>query len=621
MYPLEQILAAIAHLRDRLPELLGAERWPAFEHSLNAYLDDLSTQRRHPTMVKLLLLDLFMGRRETRTALLEIIDPERLAREGVTRSYDPTSTITSPSTDSPSLPLPQSPNLQSSPSTVTRYTDIACPRRVWIEGRMVAMVKLTVAPSPLSRATETLPVRVDQPVEVTLTALEFAVTGAATQSMAVLPDADSPAVYFELRPLRVGLATLFFDFRQAGQPLGRTQVAVEVTAQPVSEELVSHAGPRVVFDPTGAEPPEVQLDIHYDASGGHALIFTLYDRRGQPLTVPQRVPLFSDPRTYSAQVYARLSQQARDSSQANAAKFEYEARQLGYRLWKELLPQQIKDVYAAHRSTWAGRPLLVVSDEPWIPWELVWPHDDPHDEWRDHEPWAVTMALHRWLGGDAVTATIPGPPTRLRVAALACVAPQGQRLPHTAAERSHLQALAAQRGWRDLSPADARLESVLALLRAGGFGWLHFATHGELGDESDDVAIQLEEGETLRAENLYGPDFRPRIAQARPGVVLNICHGSRAMWSLTNLGGWAQWFLSAGASLFMAPLWTVTDERASLFARTFYDRLAAMPANDAAPTVASAVAAARATARGDGDPTWLAYSVYAHPHAVLAAAG
>jgi hypothetical protein len=145
--------------------------------------------------------------------------------------------------------------------------------------------------------------------------------------------------------------------------------------------------------------------------------------------------------------------------------------------------------------------------------------------------------------------------------------------------------------------------------------------HGQLADENHDVAIWLEEDETLRAAELYGPAYRTPIARARPGVMLNICHGARAQWSITNLGGWAQWFLSAGASLFVAPLWTVTDERASHFARVFYDRLTAAPVNGVAPTVTSAVTAARTSAQGDGDPTWLAYSVYAHPNAVLAAAG
>ncbi|MBK8798185.1 MAG: CHAT domain-containing protein [Anaerolineales bacterium] len=377
---------------------------------------------------------------------------------------------------------------------------------------------------------------------------------------------------------------------------------------------------RVHFDPVLAEPPAVQLDVHYDASsGGHALIFTLFDRQGRALTLPQRRPLRVDPQRYAAQLYASLSTLAEAAAPTNAAAFEAEVRALGWRLWAELLPAAIKAAYAAHRSAWAGRTLLVVSDEPWIPWELVLPYDDPAGAWRDEAPWAVSLSLQRWLGGDATTAAIPGPPVRLALASLACIAPHRRDLRFAATERRHLQTLAARLSLRDLSPADARLATVLALLREGGYDWLHFAAHGELDEDATAAAIALEDGNLL-PDLLYGPEIRPQIARTRPGVMLNICHGARSLWSLTHLGGWAQWFLSAGAGLFVAPLWTVTDHHAAAFAQTFYDRLTAPPVDPATPraTVAEAVSAARQATQGDGDPTWLAYSIYAHPHARLA---
>ena len=300
---------------------------------------------------------------------------------------------------------------------------------------------------------------------------------------------------------------------------------------------------------------------------------------------------------------------------ANTADFEANVRAIGWRLWAELVPAQIKSVYATHRTQWAGRAMLVVSDEPWIPWELVLPYDDPAGAWRDDAPWAINLALHRWLGGDAVNSAIPGPPAMLRMSALACIAQQAGNLRYASDERRILQEIAGRRNVADLSPSDARLASVLALLRGGGYDWLHFATHGQLSEDNLSVSIALED-DKLTPEALYGPEIRPHIARSHPGVVLNICHGARSAWALTQLGGWAQWFLSAGAGLFVAPLWTVTDAHAFAFAQTFL-RPAAGGRCAATYTVAEAVAAARTAAVGDGDPTWLAYSVYAHPNARL----
>ena len=61
----------------------------------------------------------------------------------------------------------------------------------------------------------------------------------------------------------------------------------------------------------------------------------------------------------------------------------------------------------------------------------------------------------------------------------------------------------------------------------------------------------------------------------------------------------------------MGPLWTVTDESARRFAKHFYALLLE------GDTVAQALHGAREVIRQSGDPTWLAYSVYAHPNARL----
>jgi len=85
----------------------------------------------------------------------------------------------------------------------------------------------------------------------------------------------------------------------------------------------------------------------------------------------------------------------------------------------------------------------------------------------------------------------------------------------------------------------------------------------------------------------------------------------RAGYKLTGIGGFSQAFLRKGAGAFVGTLWSVSDAPARTFTETFYRRLLA------GDTVAEAAIKARAAARKDGDSTWLAYVVYAHPHATL----
>ncbi len=74
-------------------------------------------------------------------------------------------------------------------------------------------------------------------------------------------------------------------------------------------------------------------------------------------------------------------------------------------------------------------------------------------------------------------------------------------------------------------------------------------------------------------EDLVGPEIEGYIGRARPGFFFNVCHGGQQGWALTRLGGWANRLVSAGAGLFIAPLWSVTDANALAFAAAFYTEL------------------------------------------------
>ena len=74
-------------------------------------------------------------------------------------------------------------------------------------------------------------------------------------------------------------------------------------------------------------------------------------------------------------------------------------------------------------------------------------------------------------------------------------------------------------------------------------------------------------------------------------------------------GGWPKQFLDAGASGFIGCLWNITDTSATAFAIAFYNRLiAGIP-------IGEAVRQARLEIRkqAPGDPSWVAYTVFANP--------
>ena len=180
------------------------------------------------------------------------------------------------------------------------------------------------------------------------------------------------------------------------------------------------------------------------------LTFTLF-RVGEVGRTFHPVKLEGDPQAHSARLYERLTGMA-----ANRAlppeDVDRKLRAFGRNLWRDLIPDDLKAIYAAERLAWRDQSLLIVSDEPYFPWELIWPYD-AGDAWRDEEPWCATLRLTRWLRRDEQGNGHEAPSVRLSLHGLACLAPASSRLPKAQEERAFLQQLAADRGLDDLSPA------------------------------------------------------------------------------------------------------------------------------------------------------------------------
>ncbi|MFN2168731.1 MAG: CHAT domain-containing protein, partial [Anaerolineae bacterium] len=510
------------------------------------------------------------------------------------------------------------------PATVTRYTDIACPRRVWVKApRITVVVRLTVDRPESSQATETLTVRTDLPVQVRVQSEGFEVLNQPMQETPIRPDGDSPPLVFDLRPKREGFTDVALDFFQGGQPLRTVTVPVEITPF----EVVEGAEPRpasVVDMARDEKPPEMTLHIAWLQESGD-LEFTLIREGGAWWRTFRPTRLNGSPADYTAQLYGRITSLVQYEDPAVESVLQAERhitredaerriRKLGENLWDELIPEDLKELYGQERETWQQGTLLLFSDEPHLPWELIWPYGD---DWDDDAPWCHTLRLVRWLRKDAQGNGNEGPPYRLRRGSMAVLAPEYslmKNLSNAQKEKEFLAKLIQDQGWQDVSPSRPKWRLVLDLLEGGGYDWIHAVAHGNFYPQSPDgaSALWLQQDEALTPEAIVGRQIMNHLRKARPAFFFNACQVGRQGWALTRMGGWASRLVSGGAGLFVAPLWDVSDDKAVLFAETFYSKLLVEHA-----TLAEATYRARQAARGDGDPTWLAYSVYGHPNARL----
>jgi CHAT domain-containing protein len=101
----------------------------------------------------------------------------------------------------------------------------------------------------------------------------------------------------------------------------------------------------------------------------------------------------------------------------------------------------------------------------------------------------------------------------------------------------------------------------------------------------------------------------------KPLVFINACQTGYSGAGLSGgVGGFVDAFLrpfysESGAGALVGALWSVNDRLAFTFAQSFYRGL------QKGATLVEAVHGAREAAKGEGDLTWLAYTVYGDPFA------
>lgn len=368
--------------------------------------------------------------------------------------------------------------------------------------------------------------------------------------------------------------------------------------------------------------PVATLEISQQRNGNETRFRYSVNVPGVAFNRYESPPITGDLAAWVQALYEDIEQAWLGSSR-NVEIFHDNLKARGAALFRELVPPNLVTLLWQLRCEDRLDSVLVLSDEPFVPWEIAW-LDDPQAGGHARGCFFGELGLCRWLYGAVPPARLRVRPGRMRYVLPHYPEPQYRLLAAEGTEEPMLQAMGA-------TPVEPHYRQVTAALQSGEFDLLHFAGHGVAdGAQITRAAVLLQgEHQTLAGKLCYvtEPLAAAVVAQKarlrgpdgnRPLVMLNACQVGKLGFSLTSLGGFAPAFLGARvgdnngvgeAGVFISPLWSVGDEPASTFAHAFYAALQV----DGGATVAVAVAAARQAARTAGDASWLAYAVYAHP--------
>ena len=431
--------------------------------------------------------------------------------------------------------------------------------------------------------------------EVTL----FNAGGSATRS----PAGGRPAI-------RTGRAPLFGGRTPTPAPPSEPEEAAE-TKNPGTATLVEGVD-GLRFVKPGTQTPDVILRVVQGVDDA-TLHFKLFSPKGKigyrekemgQVTI-QRL---KDPTLLLAGYFADLNTMAQSpidfQDPAQAKNDLARTVSIGNAIYEQIFPEELKEEYwrlKALRDEGKIQTLLVLSDEPWIPWEMVYPYRDGDTE---TDFLAGSWQLSRWQAGLGLN-------PELTVQAVQLVAPTLD-LDFVQEEKEYFDKIPSALPRIVVGAPITDRARFLAQIEEGNVQLLHFATHASFeGENADRSPIHLEMGEVIEPVDMSGP-ATAGIRRERPLIFLNACHGGRLEFTLTGLGGWAERMVKqAAATAFVGAYWEINDRLASLFARTFYDELRA------GATLAVAFQTARQTIRAvaPANPTWLAYTLYGDPNA------
>jgi hypothetical protein len=254
------------------------------------------------------------------------------------------------------------------------------------------------------------------------------------------------------------------------------------------------------------------------------------------------------------------------------------------------------------------RHILVISEEPYIPWELMVPQRRlPNGKFETRAPLGVEFCVGRWI-----TDKYLSPPQKIGFPQVSVIAPDypvGRQLKYSAAEVATIKK--CFESVDKISPA--LVKNIDDVLAQKGAALLHFVCHGKAGiPQSISLDQDQEQLSSWDIRALNG--FLSSFEKAKTFVFLNACEVGRVAPEIVGIGGFGNAFASIGASGVVAPLWSVDDSIAHQVAELFYTRVIARPTIPFAEILRDIRAKAYAE---NGEDTWAAYCFYGDPIATL----
>lgn len=430
---------------------------------------------------------------------------------------------------------------------------------------------------------------------------DFHIQGPSYGIIEVQRNADSAPLTFTLIPKSRGKKSIKILFEQIGETRHNYLAMPTIRTEVVATEVEITGEARVLHTPTltsVADPPDVTIYVDQVKGLKYRVSVRIVEDKPDPDSPPRPIDeiLFSSPpQTYIQEFFDDLD--AKTMSGLSRDEFDEEVKLIGNTLYDQLFHEDgFKAFFWNYMVNLAeGSSVQIVSQEPYIPWEILRPFRQRPDGKKESDPcyFCQRFALSRWVAGSQPGSILPF----LKVV---LVAPPSDLswVEREVETISNLPGL-------DVKIIEDK-QALLKFFKTGEADVVHFACHGAFQATNPGRSKMLLGNRILRPDEIVAENSN--FGSVKPLVFLNACDSGRQGIGLTGLSGWANAFTDrAGAGFFIGSLWKTTDRLAYTFARVFYEKL------QAGFRVGEAMRQARQSIGEQGDASYLSYTLYANP--------
>ena len=427
----------------------------------------------------------------------------------------------------------------------------------------------------------------------------FIVVGKDVNKIQVSDQEEGSYINFILKATTLGEGKIRVMAFGEGTELGHLDIIINISK---SRQAGASAKATSGITFTSTPRPDLTLMISENINNGKSFLSFKITAQNPALKLYLApfgpVELKLDPRKYVQEFFDDIESLPSDTKLADILD---KLEKKGMQLFEDLIPAELKKIIWSVRKDM--KTLKIDSDEPWIPWEICRLTGEENGKFEEGLFFCEAFEITRWIPGHGA------PRTEISLNKIAIVVPEDSRLEYAKKEKDDLINMVKNNF--TITTVPAKYYDLKEAFSDGNFSAWHFSGHGSFIDTAnpEKSKIILEAGETIDPQIINGRV--KNLGQSSPLIFFNACQIGKGAMGLTGINSWASKFLDAGASSFIGAYWSISDSLAYDFAIKFYQEL--LQGNN----IGKAVKEARMSIKKPGDPTWLAYTVFADPFATL----